>query len=89
MHEVSKQKLSTCRFSYIAICCLSLLHRLDKVDVEKAVTYVISCKNMDGGFGCTPGAESHAGQSMLLTKTSEFWHEDLYSNSSEKIEFLN
>lgn len=65
MHKVSKQKLS-CRFSYIAICCLSLLHRLDKIDVEKAVTYIVSCKNMDGGFGCTPGAESHAGQSMLL-----------------------
>ena len=26
--------------------------------------YIISCKNMDGGFGCTPGGESHAGQSM-------------------------
>ncbi|KAL5175337.1 Geranylgeranyl transferase type-2 subunit beta 1 [Glycine soja] len=26
------------------------------------VKYIISCKNMDGGFGCTPGGESHAGQ---------------------------
>nr|KYP67779.1 Geranylgeranyl transferase type-2 subunit beta [Cajanus cajan] len=49
-------------FSYIAICCLSILHRLDKIDVEKAVKYILSCKNMDGGFGCTPGGESHAGQ---------------------------
>lgn len=54
-----------CRFSYIAICCLSLLQCLDKINVEKAVNYIVSCKNLDGGFGCTPGAESHAGQSML------------------------
>ncbi|KAL0367103.1 UNVERIFIED_CONTAM: Geranylgeranyl transferase type-2 subunit beta 1 [Sesamum radiatum] len=50
------------RFSYIAICSLALLHRLDKINVERAVKYIVSCKNLDGGFGCTPGAESHAGQ---------------------------
>ncbi|KAI3928491.1 hypothetical protein MKW98_024092 [Papaver atlanticum] len=62
-------KLSNCilllghlRFSYIAISCLSLLHRLVKINVEKAVEYIVSCKNLDGGFGCTPGGESHAGQ---------------------------
>ncbi|OIT05186.1 geranylgeranyl transferase type-2 subunit beta 1 [Nicotiana attenuata] len=50
------------RFSYIAILSLALMHQLDKVDVGKAVKYILSCKNVDGGFGCTPGAESHAGQ---------------------------
>ncbi|TQD90669.1 hypothetical protein C1H46_023816 [Malus baccata] len=50
------------RFSYIAISCLSLLHRLDKISVEKAVNYSVTCKNHDGGFGCTPGGKSHAGQ---------------------------
>jgi prenyltransferase beta subunit len=53
------------RFSYLAICCLSILHRLDKINAEKAVNYIASCKNVDGGFGCTPGGESHAGQSMF------------------------
>eukprot|EP01018_Ginkgo_biloba_P011709 Gb_03754 [translate_table: standard] len=53
------------RFSYCAVCCLSMLHRLDKIDVGKAISYIASCKNFDGGFGCTPGAESHAGQSAL------------------------
>ncbi|KAG5572423.1 hypothetical protein H5410_062189 [Solanum commersonii] len=52
------------RFSYIAICTLALLHQLDKIDVGKAVKYIVSCKNVDGGFGCTPGAESHAGQKL-------------------------
>ncbi|KAH9792969.1 Geranylgeranyl transferase type-2 subunit beta 1 [Citrus sinensis] len=36
--------------------------RLDKINVDKAVEYIVSCKNLDGGFGCTPGGESHAGQ---------------------------
>ncbi|XWS68532.1 hypothetical protein CRYUN_Cryun04dG0098500 [Craigia yunnanensis] len=50
------------RFSYIAVCYLSILHCLDKINVEKAVSYILSCKNLDGGFGCTPGGESHAQQ---------------------------
>ena len=32
------------------------------VNVEKAAKYIASCHNFDGGFGCIPGAESHAGQ---------------------------
>ena len=44
---------------------MSLLHRLHKINVEKAVEYIVSCKNLDGGFGAMPGGESHAGQSMF------------------------
>ncbi|CAG8505376.1 3025_t:CDS:2 [Racocetra fulgida] len=50
------------RFSYSALSCLSLLKRLDAVDVKKAIEFIMLCKNFDGGFGSTPGAESHAGQ---------------------------
>mmetsp|Transcript_31162 Transcript_31162/g.30006 ORF Transcript_31162/g.30006 Transcript_31162/m.30006 type:complete len:377 (-) Transcript_31162:68-1198(-) len=50
------------RFSYCALSCLSLLNRLDAVAVPKAAQYIASCCNFDGGFGCVPGAESHAGQ---------------------------
>lgn len=64
------------RFTYCAFSCLALLGRLplvpegDNVKVEekpiidmtKAVEYIISCRNFDGGFGAVPGAESHAGQ---------------------------
>ncbi len=35
---------------------------LDRVDREKAVSFVLKCMNFDGGFGCIEGAESHAGQ---------------------------
>jgi len=53
------------RFIYGAFNCLSILGKLDCIDVEKAVQYVLLCKNYDGGFGMLPGAESHAGQSMF------------------------
>jgi prenyltransferase beta subunit len=43
--------------------CLSLLSRLGRIDVDKAVDFVVKSKNFDGGFGSTPGGESHAGQS--------------------------
>ena len=51
------------RFVYIGISALSLLGRLDAIDVELAVMYVLSCQNYDGGFGVVPEAESHSGQS--------------------------
>ncbi|XP_042496042.1 geranylgeranyl transferase type-2 subunit beta 1-like isoform X2 [Macadamia integrifolia] len=60
--DIDKNSISICRFSYIAICCLSILRHLEKINVEKAVDYVVRCKNLDGGFGSTPGGESHAGQ---------------------------
>jgi len=54
------------RFSYCALSALSILSLLRSpavnFDVDKACEYVGSCRNFDGGFGCVPGAESHAGQ---------------------------
>lgn len=51
------------RFSFCAVMCLSLLHRLEAIDVNRAVDFVLSCMNFDGGFGSKPGSESHAGNS--------------------------
>ncbi|XP_051477778.1 uncharacterized protein LOC127385746 [Apus apus] len=51
------------RFSFCAAATLALLGRLDAIDVGKAVEFVLSCMNFDGGFGCRPGSESHVGQS--------------------------
>ena len=55
------------RFSYCALSALAILGRLHDtqlplIDVDKAARFVASCGNLDGGFGCIPGAESHAGQ---------------------------
>jgi geranylgeranyl transferase type-2 subunit beta len=35
---------------------------LEKVNVPLAVKYIQLCENYDGGYGSSPGAESHAGQ---------------------------
>ncbi|KAK2750180.1 hypothetical protein FQN57_004676 [Myotisia sp. PD_48] len=53
---------SDTRFLYGALNALSLLGRLSLVDMDKAIAYVASCSNFDGGYGIRPGAESHAGQ---------------------------
>jgi geranylgeranyl transferase type-2 subunit beta len=50
------------RFLYAAFNALSLLNLLQLVDVPLAVSYIQSCANFDGGYGVSPGAESHSGQ---------------------------
>ena len=50
------------RFLYGALNALSLLDLLPLIDVDKAVRYVEACGNFDGGYGVSPGAETHAGQ---------------------------
>lgn len=53
---------------------MCLQGKLDAINVEKAIEFVLSCMNFDGGFGCRPGSESHAGQViMLLTLVLQGW----------------
>lgn len=49
------------RFSFCALATLRLLNRLNDVNIDKAVEFVLSCNNqIDGGFGSKPGSESHS-----------------------------
>jgi len=57
------------RFSYCALNCLWLVNRMSAIDVDRAADYVFSCRNFDGGFGATPGNESHAGQVFTCVAT--------------------
>ena len=50
------------RFLYGALNALSLLHLTHLIDTTKAVQYVQACANFDGGYGVSPGAETHSGQ---------------------------
>lgn len=50
------------RFTYCVLSSLAVLNSLEAVNVSKAMDYIISCVNVDGGFGTMVGAESHAGQ---------------------------
>jgi geranylgeranyl transferase type-2 subunit beta len=36
------------------------LEKLDMIDLEIAIEFVLSCRNFDGGFGGEPLMESHA-----------------------------
>lgn len=54
------------RFCYCAISCMSLLKRLDAIDVDATIGFVVRCKNYDGGFGSQPGSESHAAMGRYL-----------------------
>jgi len=49
------------RFSF-SIIFVYIKDKVHVIDVEKAVEFVVRCMNFDGGFGCTPGSESHSGQ---------------------------
>jgi hypothetical protein len=55
------------RFLYCAVSALSLLGALDCLDRERTVSYLVSCRNFDGGFGRIAGSESHAAQGMSLS----------------------
>jgi geranylgeranyl transferase type-2 subunit beta len=50
------------RFLYASLNALSLLGELALVDTNKAVNYIVSCCNFDGGYGASPGAETHSMQ---------------------------
>jgi geranylgeranyl transferase type-2 subunit beta len=50
------------RFLYGAFNALSILNMMHLIDVDKAVSHLQACINLDGGFGRSPGEESHAGQ---------------------------
>nr|POE51628.1 geranylgeranyl transferase type-2 subunit beta [Quercus suber] len=61
------------RFLFIACYALSLLGLLPQpaadalegtpfIDRAAAIAYIKTCQNHDGGFGVSPGAESHSGQ---------------------------
>lgn len=38
------------------------MNMLDLVDTELCISYIQACANFDGGYGTSPGAESHSGQ---------------------------
>lgn len=49
-------------FFHLFHIVINLQKRLDAINTDKAVEFVMRCQNVDGGFGTRPGSESHAGQ---------------------------
>lgn len=66
------------RFSYAALCICTLIERkkpiierFSSIDLEKAISFILSCHNFDGGFGNVPGAESHSGHIFCAVASLE------------------
>jgi geranylgeranyl transferase type-2 subunit beta len=66
------------RFCYIALSICSLLKRLNDINVEKCVEWIVKCRNYDGGFGNQPGGESHSAQSKCQFPVPEKCGYDTY-----------
>jgi geranylgeranyl transferase type-2 subunit beta len=60
------------RFLFCAVNALSLVGRLSDLDIDKTVSYLQKCKNFDGGYGSSIGAESHAAQGKHFNRTESF-----------------
>lgn len=50
------------RFVFVSLYILTLLGRTEEKVMDLAASFILDCKNFDGGFGMYPGAESHAAQ---------------------------
>lgn len=58
------------RFTYCSVLSLSIMNRVEDLkNADKAVEYIKKCQNFDGGFGCIPNSESHAGQVFCCVGT--------------------
>lgn len=58
---IMKGEIDT-RFTFCALATLRLLGATERINRNKAITYILRCQNTDGGFGVFPTAESHSGQ---------------------------
>ena len=58
-----------------------LQNKLHEINVDKAVQFVLSCMNFDGGFGSRPGSESHSGQVSLIVFLQNYTLIDMRLNS--------
>ncbi|XP_074280664.1 geranylgeranyl transferase type-1 subunit beta isoform X1 [Silene latifolia] len=52
---------SDLRFLYCAAAISCMLNDWSGVDKDKAKEYILNCQSYDGGFGLSPGLESHGG----------------------------
>ncbi|KAH8916590.1 terpenoid cyclases/Protein prenyltransferase [Atractiella rhizophila] len=55
------RELGDPRTAYSALAICSMLGSFDGIDTNKAIEFLLSCRNYDGGFGESPGGESHGG----------------------------
>ncbi|CAI5756198.1 unnamed protein product [Candida verbasci] len=78
------------RFVYTAISALSLLDELTPKIAQSASNFIMECFNFDGGFGLSPGAESHAAQVFVCVGTLAILDKlDLIRNETKLVNWLS
>ncbi|KAF9670906.1 hypothetical protein SADUNF_Sadunf13G0117800 [Salix dunnii] len=77
--RVSSKDLRPRILGYIEISSFSgslalpyVVNHPDKINMERAMYYTVCCENVAGGFACTPGAASLAGQSIIYVTLQFF-----------------
>ncbi|KAF8042204.1 hypothetical protein BT93_A0737 [Corymbia citriodora subsp. variegata] len=73
------------RFLYCAAAICFMLNNWNGMDREKAKEYILNCQSYDGGFGLTPGSESHGGATycaIASLRLMGFIGDDCLSNAS-------
>ncbi|XP_030511758.1 geranylgeranyl transferase type-1 subunit beta isoform X1 [Rhodamnia argentea] len=73
------------RFLYCAAAICFMLNNWNGMDREKAKEYILNCQSYDGGFGLTPGSESHGGAAycaIASLRLMGFIGDDCLSNAS-------
>ncbi|XP_068316081.1 geranylgeranyl transferase type-1 subunit beta-like [Pyrus communis] len=74
------------RFIYCAAAICHMLGNWSGMDKEKAKEYILNCQSYDGGFGLTPGSESHGGATycgVISLRLMGFIEDDILSKDAE------
>ena len=76
------------RFLYCAFCIAALLNDWSGIDKTKALKYLKSCQNYEGGYGWLEFSESHSGITYCAVSSLGLMGElDCFENKKEIIEF--
>ncbi|GAB4836597.1 hypothetical protein Ancab_001510 [Ancistrocladus abbreviatus] len=73
------------RFVYCAVSISYMLDNWSGMDKEKAKEYILNCQSYDGGFGLSPGLESHGGATycaIASLRLMGFIEDDLLSKGA-------
>ncbi|XP_031486458.1 geranylgeranyl transferase type-1 subunit beta isoform X1 [Nymphaea colorata] len=78
------------RFVFCAAAVCHMLNDWSGMDKNRAKKFILSCQSYDGGFGLTPGSESHGGGTycaVAALKLMGFINDGPLSSLTESIDF--
>jgi geranylgeranyl transferase type-1 subunit beta len=61
------------RLSFCAAATTRILGSIGDIDLEKAISFVLSCQTYEGGFGPLPWDEAHGGSTFCAVAALDLW----------------